>query len=363
MIERSLSARVVRSHDDVEDDSRWGWALTSAVIICLILVGWALRATMVVTMPLAFSFFVSAMLAPIVRLVTDRSLLSANPRTAKGLGVALAMLTYLAITAAFIGIFVMVGQSILERLDENSDRIQGLIDSTQRLLRQEGMTDDSRRWSIGSLADRATSTIQTIVQSISQLVAFLIIVFFFTLLMLIEEKQWRKKLVYLAGSKGQQLNESVGPGVRRYMKIRTFVSAISAIAAGIWLLITGVADAWVWAAIIFLLNYIPNIGSIIAGIPPTLVAATQSGIGWALVVACGLFIIEQFVGNFLDPLLQGYGNSVSPVAMLLFVLLWGWIWGIGGLFIAVPICLVVFRICALFEVTKPFYIALQDNPA
>ena len=123
------------------------------------------------------------------------------------------------------------------------------------------------------------------------------------------------------------------------------------------------SDAWIWAAVIFILNYIPNLGSIVAGIPPTLMAATESGLAWAAFVAAGLFVIEQFVGNFLDPMLQGHGNSVSPVAMLLFVLLWGWIWGLGGLFIAVPICLVVFRICALFKVTQPFFVAVQAKPA
>lgn len=84
-------------------------------------------------------------------------------------------------------------------------------------------------------------------------------------------------------------------------------------------MVTGIEDAWVWEAIIFILNYIPNIGSILAAIPPTIMAAIQSGIGWAVVVAVGLFLIEQFVGNFLDPILQGHGNSISPVAILLFV--------------------------------------------
>lgn len=344
------------------EDSRWGWALTSAVLICLILVGWALRATMVVTMPLAFSFFVSAMLAPIVRLVSKRGVLKNHPRIGKGLGVALAMLTYLAVTAAFIGIFFMVGDAIMERLSENSARIESFVQSAQKWLRDGGVSTRDQNLSLSSLADRATSTIETIIQSVTALIAFLIIVFFFTLLMLIEENQWRKKLVTLAGPKGQKLNESVGPGVRRYLKIRTLVSAISAVAAGLWLMVTGIEDAWVWAAIIFLLNYIPNIGSILAAIPPTLMAATQSGFAWAVVVAIGLFIIEQFVGNFLDPMLQGHGNSVSPVAMLLFVLMWGWIWGIGGLFIAVPICLVVFKVCSEFEVTRPFYVALRDDP-
>jgi len=318
---------------------------------------------MVVTMPLTFSFFVSAMLAPIVRLVSNRGVFQNHPRIAKALGVALAMLAYLAVTAAFLGVFFMIGDSMMERLSQNSDKLKSLADNAQQWLREQGISTKNQSFSISSWADRATSTIKTVIQSITALIGFLIIVFFFTALMLIEENQWRRKLVVLAGEKGERLNESVGPGVRRYLKIRTFVSAISAVSAGLWLMVTGIEDAWIWAAVIFVLNYIPSIGSILAAIPPTLMAVSQSGIGWALVVALGLFLIEQFVGNFLDPMLQGHGNSISPVAMLLFVLLWGWIWGIGGLFIAVPICVVVFRVCSEFQVTRPFYIALQDDPA
>ena len=107
----------------------------------------------------------------------------------------------------------------------------------------------------------------------------------------------------------------------------------------------------------FLLNYLPNIGSIIAGIPPTVLAFVQLGFGWGLLAAGGLIVLEQIMGNFLDPRLQGrYLERLLVV--LLSVLLWGWIWGVPGALIAVPLTVTLILVCANTDALRPIAVLL-----
>ena len=81
---------------------------------------------------------------------------------------------------------------------------------------------------------------------------------------------------------------SIGHKVRQYLLIRTLAGLISGVAAGLWLWLLGVDFALLWGVLFFLLNYVPNIGSLVAGIPPALLAFMQLGLGWAVVAVAGL---------------------------------------------------------------------------
>ncbi len=127
----------------------------------------------------------------------------------------------------------------------------------------------------------------------------------------------------------------------------------------------GVDFAPFWGVLFFLLNYLPNIGSIIAGIPPTLLAFVQFGPGKALLVAGGLLAMEQVTGNFLDPRLQGRTLNVSSLVVLLSVILWGWIWGVPGALIAVPLTVTIILACSKVAMLRPIAVLLsggEDRP-
>ena len=101
----------------------------------------------------------------------------------------------------------------------------------------------------------------------------------------------------------------------------------------------GVEFAFAWGLLAFVLNFIPTIGSIVASIPPVLVALVQFApeIWPAGAVAGALFVIQQTLGNFIAPKIYGDRLNLSPVVILLFLLFWGWLWGVVGALLAVPI--------------------------
>ncbi len=96
-----------------------------------------------------------------------------------------------------------------------------------------------------------------------------------------------------------------------------------------------------WGMLAFLLNYIPNIGSFVAGIPAVMVALLQLGLGPAVALTVVYLAVNISVGNFLDPFLVGRKLRLSPVILLVSLLFWGWVWGGIGMFLAVPLTIAI----------------------
>ena len=129
--------------------------------------------------------------------------------------------------------------------------------------------------------------------------------------------------------------------IRKYLWIQTLVGLSEGILIYTALLIIGVDYPLLWALIAFLMNYIPNIGSIIASIPTVLFALVQLGVGgalWTLVLSA---IIHNVLGNFLEPRIMGKGLSLSTLVVFLSLLFWGFIFGTVGMFLSVPFTMAI----------------------
>lgn len=129
--------------------------------------------------------------------------------------------------------------------------------------------------------------------------------------------------------------------VQTYLVVKTGVSLATGLTAWSWLTILGVDFAMLWGLTAFLLNYIPTLGSIVAAVPPALLALLQFGPSTALLVLVGYFAMNMFFGNFVEPHLMGRHLKISPLVVLLSVLVWGWIWGVAGALMAVPMTMVL----------------------
>ena len=129
--------------------------------------------------------------------------------------------------------------------------------------------------------------------------------------------------------------------MKRYIVIKTEVSLITGVLVAVWLAILGVDFPLLWGLIAFLLNYIPNIGSIIAAIPGTLLALVQLGLWPAFLVALGYLAINMVMGNFLEPRWMGHGVGLSPLVVFLCLIGWGWVLGPVGLLLSVPLTMTV----------------------
>lgn len=147
-----------------------------------------------------------------------------------------------------------------------------------------------------------------------------------------------------------------------YLGIKTLLSLATATASWVIMILVGLDFAEFWALLIFFLNFIPNIGAIIATIFPAALALIQFESWWPfLEVTSGIIAIQFVVGNFLEPRLLGKSLNLSPLVILFALALWGAIWGILGMFLSVPITVMMMIVFAHFDTTRPIAILLSQD--
>ncbi|WP_303722063.1 AI-2E family transporter [Malonomonas rubra] len=130
-------------------------------------------------------------------------------------------------------------------------------------------------------------------------------------------------------------------GVRQYLAIKTFVSFGTGLLIAIGLTLLGLDYALLWGLIAFLLNYVPNIGSIIAAVPAVLLAVVQLGSLHALFVAAIYLLVNLIMGNAVEPKLMGRKLGLSSLVVFLSLVFWGWILGPIGMLLSVPLTMIV----------------------
>jgi AI-2 transport protein TqsA len=136
----------------------------------------------------------------------------------------------------------------------------------------------------------------------------------------------------------QQTFQEITDQVQKYIIAKFVISLIMGIIVGVTLLAFGVDFPVVWAVLAFLFHFIPNIGSAIAVLLPSVLALVQfDSLGYALVIAVILIILQNIVGNILEPRFFGRTLGLNPLIILLSLLLWGYVWGIMGAILSVPL--------------------------
>jgi predicted PurR-regulated permease PerM len=148
--------------------------------------------------------------------------------------------------------------------------------------------------------------------------------------------------------------------IRRYMAIKTVISLITGVLVTGLLMVLGIEYAVLWGLLAFVLNYIPNIGSILAAVPPMLLALVLKGVWPAVWVAAGYFAVNTLMGNLVEPRVMGRGVGLSPLVVFISLVFWGWLLGPVGMLLSVPLTMSVKIALSAGESTR--FIALLLSP-
>ena len=161
--------------------------------------------------------------------------------------------------------------------------------------------------------------------------------------MLLEATTFPTKIrLAFGGGKGDLDRFAVVTGqVQRYLAIKTVTSLVTGLLVGGWVGIMGLDFAVVWGLVAFMLNYIPNIGSIVAAVPAVLLAVVQLGVGPGIAVAVGYLVINISMGNLIEPALLGRSLGLSTLVVFLSLIFWGWMWGTVGMLLSVPLTMII----------------------
>ncbi|MFW5756804.1 MAG: AI-2E family transporter [Tangfeifania sp.] len=190
-------------------------------------------------------------------------------------------------------------------------------------------------------------------------------VFLYLIFLLIEEPIFSQKIkaMYPDQKKYSQINgliHKIDKSISHYIALKTLVSLLTGFLSYFVLLIIGVDAPLFWAFLIFVLNYIPSIGSLIATIFPTIFALLQFGnFTPAILVLTIVGAIQLVIGNLVEPRLMGNSLNISPLVVFLTLALWGIIWGITGMLLSVPITVILIIIMSEFPDTRPIAVLLS----
>jgi AI-2 transport protein TqsA len=332
---------------------------------------YALKLTYSVTMPLALAFFLAVLVYPVQHWLALRL-----PRWLSGLSLVVAVVVVVAALAVVVGAIWLAGELMAPKLPQYADQLQQQWQAFRGWIGQLGLPlgagagegaggGQGDEDSGGGFLSTFLQTVQTFATTVLSFLSLMVLALFFMILMLGDVGRWRRAAENAfpdgGGRAAIDVVRIVAHKVRRFLLVRALIGMISGTVAGLWLWFLGVDLALVWGLLFFVLNFIPNIGSIIAAIPPVLIALLTLGPTWALVALGGLMVNEQVTGNFLDPKIQGRNLDIAPLVVLSSVIFWTWIWGVPGALLAVPLTVTAIIACTKVAALRPLALLLSGS--
>lgn len=215
--------------------------------------------------------------------------------------------------------------------------------------------------------DRIVSFASSIAQTLTSLAGSMGIIFIYVLFLLLERESFDRKLAAAIKDKTKLNNteeviKKISLQIQKYIRVKTLLSIITAFTSYIVMKAVGVDFAGFWAQLIFFLNYIPTIGSIIATILPCLLTILQFESWYPFfIVTTVLISIQFFIGNVLEPRLIGKIVNLSGLVIIISLAVWGKIWGITGMILCVPIMVILNIVFTKFEKTRWIAVMLSSN--
>ena len=295
-----------------------------------------LKAAQTLVIPFLLALFLAIICSPAVTWMTQRRI-----------PVAVAVLIVVIVLLAFFsGLGAIVGGSVNEFTAfaaQNQARFDGLVASASTWLEERDIDPETLDILNMLQPSKLINMLGAVLRNLAAVLSNFFLILLTMIFMLLE-----------AASFPTKLRVAVGPGrfdadnmrhaviqVQRFLGLKTLTSLTTGLVVGLWTAILGLEFAVVWGLLAFLLNYIPNIGSIVAAVPAVLLGLVQGGIGYALLVAAGYVVVNVSIGNFVEPWLLGRTLGLSTLVVFLSLVFWGWVWGGVGMLLSVPLTMII----------------------
>ena len=312
---------------------------TSHILVtmaCFVIVVAGMSAAKVIVVPFLLAAFIAIIVAPPLFWLQR-----------KGLPTLIALLIVV-LGVLLVGLLIsyLIGSSVndfSDNLPAYQARLEQQTSSVINLLEKHGV--DTSGLSLTEVFNPGTimRLVATSLNSLGSMLTNGFLILMTVVFILLEASGFPAKLRAVmggAGSSSVNLNSFVG-NVQHYMAIKSLTSLGTGILVVVLLTISGVDYPLLWGLLAFVLNFVPNIGSIIAAIPAVLLTIVQFGLARAGVVAAGYLVINVLVGNILEPRFMGRGLGLSTLVVFISLVFWGWVLGPVGMLLSVPLTVTV----------------------
>ena len=319
-----------------------------AILIAVVVICAALNVASGVFAPLALALLIIALLWPV-----QRTLQAFMPRS---LALLFSLVSLIIVFAAFSYMTLWAFGRTARWIINDVSRFQSVYDQLTVWLEGHGIAV-AAIWTEHFNTSSAISLIQTISGRLNTTMSFWVVVLVYVFLGLPEVGNFARKMRSMDNPElGRVLLQGsmvTGAKIRRYMLVRTFMSAITGLLFFTMASAVGLPLSKEWGVLAFVLNYIPFLGPLIATLLPTLIAIVEFQY-WqsAALFFIALNFIQFAVGSYIEPRVSGNALSISPFLVLFAIFFWAYMWGIFGAFIGVPITIAVLTFCDQHDRTR-----------
>lgn len=246
------------------------------------------------------------------------------------------------------------------KYESNVDKLINTLNSTFKINVEEQIETHLQDFDFGNI-------LGSILNSITDLLGSAFMILLYTVFVFLEESNFRNKIHLLFPDEAKhkafsRILSRIESSIAKYLGLKTFVSFLTSFCSFIVLWFVGIDAPIFWSSLIFMLNFIPNIGSLIATVFPSIYCLLQFGGYEEGLLVLGLVgTIQSLVGNFIEPKIMGNSMNISALVTILALTFWGAIWGITGMILSVPITMIMILIFSQFESTKGVAILLSEN--
>ena len=304
-------------------------------VIAFILVIAAMKEAQALVVPLLLALYAALVAAPAVAGLQRKNV----PTWAAVMVVVLAMAMIVILLGVLAGTSVQDFSAKLPGYERQlTERLQGLEEFIggrgETVVRELMNTIDP---------GKAMSFAATVLDGVSGVLTNSALILFTMILLLFDLTSFPDKIRGAVPNSKPILDylDTVTNSLKRYIVIKSLISLFTGVAVGLFVGLMGVDFPVLWGLLAFALNFIPNIGSILAAVPAVLLAMIQFGPGKAMVIAAGYVAINVIVGNVIEPRITGQGLGLSTLVVFVSLVFWGWVLGTPGMLLSVPLTMTI----------------------
>lgn len=311
----------------------------SLVILAMVAVGFCLYVTKSVVLPFVISLFLYLLVVPLLDYMQIRL------KIPRFISIVISIILFV-LFFVFLFFFVTDSvQEIIESAKEYQEKFIQFIDWTAVFLNRFGYETNSETITAQLKSLPYFTAVRNVTGSVFSFLGTTTLVFIFLMFLIVGKKKVEDH---------HPIFDEINFKILRYVRTKLFTSTLTGVLVGLSLFLAGL-DLWLMLAVLtFLLNFIPSIGSLIAVVLPIPVALIQFDLTLPFYVVLLVPSIFQFtIGNIVEPRMMGQSLELHPIAILIFLMFWGLVWGIPGMFLAVPITSILKIIFNRIETTKP----------
>ena len=333
-----------------------GPLLAVASFVLVLLAALLLREVASVIVPVLFGLFVALVAWPVVGAVERRGV-------RHGLALTIALAVVLAVVLVTAGIVVLSVGELVVQVPKYQDRLSGQIDALQKVLTQVGVTLDQEAITSVISPAQIAGFVRPVASAVSGAGVAIFVLAFTVIYAIAGGSSLGTRARQAFGEQHALISgvEQFGVDLRRYLWVRALLGVFAAVLVFLLLLVLGVPLPALWAFLVFAASFIPNIGTIIALIPPVILGFLDGGAATAVIIVIGYTLINFAQDHFLQPVVMGSELNLAPLVVFLSVIAWAWVLGAAGALLAVPLTVGLVAIMEAYPSSRPYAALLRSK--